>query len=310
MEGMNAVSRLPQRADIVEVGLRDGFQTLKKVIPVEKKLSIIDALIAAGVKKIQVISFVHPKLVPQMADAEELCADLPAAPGVEFSALALNVKGVERATAAGIKALDMGVAVTETLSRRNANCSVNEGMNRMADMVKLARDAGMRVRAGLQTAFGCAYEGQVPLERVVALTKRTLDMGIDELALADSTGMANPRQIESWLKTLLPLAGDIPIVLHLHDTRGLGLANVYAALRQGVSRFDTAFGGLGGCPFIEGAKGNIASEDTLNLMHELGVETGVDIGKLAEVSRDMETFLQTPLPAKLHHLLAPVAENA
>ena len=297
------VSSLPQTAEIVEVGLRDGFQTLQKPVPLELKLELIHILIDAGVKHIQVTSFVHPKRVPQMADAEELCAALPNAPGVEYSGLVLNLKGVERALAAGLKALDMGVAATESLSRRNANTSVAEGMAQLGDMARTAKTAGVRVRAGIQTAFGCAYEGEVPQERIVDLVTQTLDMDVDELALSDSTGMANPLQVERMLTALRPLTGDVEIVLHLHDTRGLGLANVYAALRHGVTKFDTAFGGLGGCPFIVGAKGNIATEDTLNLMAELGVATGVDIGKLAGLSRRLETFLDTPLPAKLHHLL-------
>ncbi len=299
----NPVSSLPKTAQIVEVGLRDGFQTLQKVIPLDMKLELIDTLIDAGVKHIQVTSFVHPKRVPQMADAEELCASLPAAPGVEYSGLVLNLTGVERALAAGLKSLDMGVAATETLSRRNANTSVAAGMAQMEEMAREARGAGVRVRAGVQTAFGCAYEGEVPQRKVVNLLEQTLHMGIDELALSDSTGMANPLQIERMLAEVRPLAGDTPVVLHLHDTRGLGLANVYAALRQGVSKFDTAFGGLGGCPFIEGAKGNIASEDTLFLMEEMGIGTGVGIDKIASISRRLETFLDMSLPAKLHHLL-------
>ncbi len=161
----------------------------------------------------------------------------------------------------------------------------------------------MRVRAGVQSAFGCAYEGGVPRERVVGLIEHILNLGVDELTLADSTGMANPLQIEEMISTISPLAGDCPIVLHLHDTRGMGLANVYAALRCGVVRFDTAFGGLGGCPFIDGATGNIASEDTLYLMHQLGIETGVDLNALAAISRDFESFLGRPLPAKLHRLI-------
>ena len=299
----NVVSVLPKQAEIVEVGLRDGFQTLEKTVPLEIKLELIRTLIDAGVKHVQVTSFVHPKRVPQMADAEELCAALPDAPGVEYSGLVLNMKGLERALAAGLKSLDMGVAATETLSQRNANTSVSEGMSAMGRMAQEARAAGVRVRAGIQTAFGCAYEGEVPQERVVDLVKQTLQMDIDELALADSTGMANPLQIERMLSEVRPLAGNIPIVLHLHDTRGMGLANVYAALRHGVTRFDTAFGGLGGCPFIVGAKGNIATEDTLFMLEEMGVSTGVDIGKVAGVSRRLETFLDTSLPAKLHHLL-------
>lgn len=296
-------SQLPEQVDIVEVGLRDGFQTLSQVVPVSKKLKLIQRLIRAGVKNIQVTSFTHPKRVPQMADAEELCAQLPEVEDVAFSGLALNVRGVERARDAGLKVVDMGVAATETLSHRNAGCPVDEALARQEEMIRLARAANMQVRAGIQVAFGCAYEGCVPQEHVVRLAKQILATGIDELSLADTTGMANPLQVESMLQAVKPVDKDVPIVLHLHDTRGLGLANVYAALRQGVTRFDTSFGGLGGCPFVKGATGNIATEDTVNLMNELGIETGVDISGIAEISRDLESLLGTTLPAKLHHLV-------
>ena len=238
-----------------------------------------------------------------MADAEELCKHLPEAEGVTFSGLALNVKGVERARDAGLKVVDIGVAATETLSQRNAGCSVSEALERQEEMVSLARASTMKVRAGIQVAFGCAYEGCVPEGRVVELAEKILATDIDELSLADTTGMANPLQVESMLQAIKPLSKDVPIVLHLHDTRGLGLANVYAALKQGVSRFDASFGGLGGCPFVKGATGNIATEDTVNLMNELGIETGVVIRGIAEISRDLESLLGTTLPAKMHHLV-------
>lgn len=298
------LSQFPASVEIVEVGLRDGFQTLTQLIPVDKKLELIQKLIKAGVKNIQVTSFVHPKRVPQMADAEELCARLSEFEGVTFSGLALNKKGVERAQAAGLKVIDVGFAATETMSQKNAGCSISEALARQDEMIQLARSSSMSVRAGVQVAFGCVYEGDVPQSRVVDLVEQTLAMGIDELSLADTTGMANPAQIEQMLQVIKPLAKDIPIVLHLHDTRGLGLANVYAALRQGVNRFDTSFGGLGGCPFVKGATGNIATEDSVNLMNELGIETGIDIKAIAGISQDLEQFLNTALPAKMHHLVA------
>ncbi|WP_420630146.1 hydroxymethylglutaryl-CoA lyase [Candidatus Leptofilum sp.] len=293
---------LPPSATIIEVGPRDGIQTREKIVPTAMKVKLIRQLAEAGLKRIQVTSFVHPKLVPQMADAAEVCAQLPQLDGVQYNALVLNMKGLERAHAAGIRHVDMGVPASETLSLKNANCSIEEGMERMAAMVQQARAWGMGVRAGVQTAFGCVYEGNIEQAKVVGLCRRFLAMGIDELTLADSAGLGNPNQIRSTIQELLPLAGEVPIVMHLHDTRGMGLANCLSALKSGVRLFDTSFGGLGGCPFIKGAKGNIPTEDTVNMMHEMGVETAVNIPKLAAISREFEAFFGEELPGKIYQL--------
>ncbi len=169
-------------------------------------------------------------------------------------------------------------------------------------MVKMAREHGVKVRVGVQVAFGCAYEGKIEQAKVVSMARRFLAMGIDELSLADSAGLGNPQLIRRVVQEVLPLAGSVPVVLHLHDTRGQGLANLLSALKSGVTMFDTSFGGLGGCPFIQTAKGNVATEDTANMLHEMGIQTGVDIGKVAELSRRMEEFLGKELPAKMHKL--------
>ncbi|MCO5207150.1 MAG: hydroxymethylglutaryl-CoA lyase [Anaerolineae bacterium] len=293
---------LPPTATIIEVGPRDGLQTQEKYVPVDKKLELIEGVIAAGMKRIQVTSFVHPRLVPQMADAEELCARLPRHDDVIYNGLVLNMHGLERAHAAGLTHVDMGVPASEMLSRKNANSSIEEGMQRMESMVIQAREWGMCVRAGVQTAFGCVYEGDIDRSKVVHLAKRFLAMGIDELSLADSAGLGNPQQIRRVVQEIRPIAGTTPIVLHLHDTRGMGLANLLSALKSGVTHFDTSFGGLGGCPFIKGAKGNIATEDTVNMLQAMGVDTGIDVAGIAAVSRTIETFLGEPLPAKMHHL--------
>ncbi len=293
---------LPVHADIIEVGPRDGLQTQEKLVPTALKVDLIRRLAAAGVRRIQVTSFVHPKLVPQMADAEAVCAQLPDIPGVQYNGLVLNLRGLERAHKAGLKHVDMGVPATETMSQRNANCSIAEGMARMAEMVQQARAWGMTVRAGVQVAFGCAYEGPVERGRVVSLARQFLAMGIDELSLADSAGLGNPNQIRRVLQEIRPLAQQTPIVLHLHDTRGMGLANCLAALKNGVTLFDTSFGGLGGCPFIQGARGNIPTEDTLFMMHEMGIKTGVDGTAVAHISRDLETFFGFELPGKIYKI--------
>lgn len=296
------IPTVPQKAKLVEVGLRDGIQREEKFIPTTIKLDYIRGLVAAGLKEIQVTSFVNPKIVPQMADAADLCAQLPKVEGVTYSALVLNLKGLERAQAAGIQKIDMGVSASETLARKNANTTIEDGMQEMEQMVAKAREFGMHVRAGVQVAFGCAFEGPVDRSKVVAMSRRFLAMGIDELSLSDSAGLGNPQLIRRTVQEVLPLAGNVPVVLHLHDTRGMGLANLLSALKSGITRFDTSFGGLGGCPFILTAKGNIATEDTANMLHEMGIPTGIDIAQVGELSRRMETLLGKELPAKLHRL--------
>jgi len=297
------VPTVPIEATLIDVGLRDGIQREEKFIPTEMKLEYVKGLMDAGLKEIQVTSFVNPKIVPQMSDAAALSALLPDSDQVTFSALVLNLKGLERAAEAGIKKLDMGVPASETLAKKNANTTIEDGMAEMEVMVKKAREYGMKVRAGVQVAFGCAYEGKIEQSKVVSMSKRFLSMGIDELSRADSAGLGNPQLIRRIVQEVLPLAGSVPVVLHLPDTRGQGLAKLLSALKSGITSFDTSFGGLGGCPFIQTAKGNIATEDTANMLHEMGIQTGVDVKKVAELSRKMEEYLGKELPAKMHHLV-------
>lgn len=297
------VPTVPIEATLVEVGLRDGIQREEKFIPTEMKVEFASLLADAGLKQIQVSSFVNPKIVPQMADAAEVFARLPKRDDVTFSALVLNMKGVERAIAAGVKQLEMGVPASETLAKKNANTTVEEGISETAEMVRKAHEHGVKVRVGVQVAFGCAYEGRIEQAKVVSMARRFLAMGIDELSLADSAGLGNPQLIRRVVQEVLPLAGNVPVVLHLHDTRGQGLANLLSALKSGVTMFDTSFGGLGGCPFIQSAKGNVPTEDTANMLHEMGINTGVDIRKVAELTRKMEEFLGKELPAKMAHLI-------
>ena len=293
---------LPDKVNLIEVGPRDGFQAVSKPIPTDIKVETIEALARAGVRHIQVTSFVHPKWVPQMADAEEVCRRIPATPEVRYRALALNQKGVERAHAAGITRLDLSVSVSETHSNKNANVSVDEALRNLREMVDLARQEDIEVRVGLQCVFGCAYEGPIPSERILDMAEELLSMKADMISLADTTGMANPLQVKQLLSQLLPLTEETPLVLHLHDTRGTGLANLTAALECGVNWFDTALAGLGGCPFIPGATGNIATEDTLYLLHSMGIETGIDLAGVAACSRRLEQFLGRPLPGKMYRL--------
>ncbi len=294
---------LPETVILTEVGLRDGLQSVAELVPSEAKLDAIQKLVDAGLKQVQVTSFVHPKWVPQMADAEEVCAGLPETEDVVFSGLVLNAKGVERASAAGLKRVDASISTSDTHSRKNANMGLDEALEHLKKMVALAIDAGMEVRGGLQSVWGCVYDGYPPDERIVDMVSEVIDMGVIALSLADSTGMANPNSIKQALEKALPLCQDTPVVLHLHDTRGLGIANVVAAMEMGVDQFDTALGGLGGCPFIKGATGNIATEDTINLMNEMGIDTGIDSSKVAQTSKALqESVPESYFTGKLYKL--------
>ena len=301
---MSSDNGYPRQVEIIEVGPRDGLQREATLLSADQKVDLIEGLVDAGLKRIQVTSFVHPKLVPQMADAEEVCARLGKRPGVIYSGLALNLKGIERANAAGLKHIDISVSASDAHSRRNANRSLEEALAEFKEMVALARGYGMVVRGGIQCAFGYREARDVPRDTVVDIARRHLKLGVDELALADSSGFANPRDMTAMLAAIRPLAGRTPLVLHLHDTRGMGLANVEAALRSGVRRFDTAFGGLGGCPFIDGATGNIATEDTAYMLESMGIKTGIDLDSLSRLSRRIEEMLGAALPGKLYKLLA------
>ncbi|MEY4066766.1 MAG: hypothetical protein RIR26_2974 [Pseudomonadota bacterium] len=295
----------PERVFLIEVGPRDGFQGESRWIPTEQKIRWIQASLAAGSKDIQIASFVQSKVVPQMADAEEVCAALrnfrnqhTALTNVRFSALALNPKGVERAIAAGIDAIDISMSVSETHSLRNTRRSLAEAYADLTTMVELARSAGLKVRVGLQCAFGCASEGAIPTTRVLSHFENLLKLNPDILSLADSTGMGQPHTITEIVGECLNQVGSKPLVLHLHDTYGRALLNLYTALELGVRHFDTAFGGLGGCPFIPDATGNLATEDVASLLHDLGMETGVRVDDVIAIRGELSEFFERPLPGK------------
>ncbi|NRB52075.1 MAG: hydroxymethylglutaryl-CoA lyase [Saprospiraceae bacterium] len=285
-----------------EQGLRDGFQNLEKIVPTDMKLRLIDQLIDAGLQRIQVASFVHPKWVPQMADADTLCLQLKKREGIVYSGLVLNLKGVERGLAAGLDHLACSISASNTHSQKNARKTLAEAKSAFKEMVKVSQAGSAKVRGGIQCAFGCRYEGKIAEAHVLDMVKHHLDQGIDELALADSTGMANPRQMRDLMGKVVELAKGKPVILHLHNTENKGLANVFAALEAGVKYFDTAFGGLGGCPFIKSATGNIATEDTAHMLHQMGYETGIDIGKLAVISEELQTYLGHELQGQLYKL--------
>ena len=293
----------PQKIVIEEQGLRDGLQSEKPFIPTDKKLEMINAVVDAGIKRIQVTSFVHPKLVPQMADAEAICTGLDKSRDVLYSALVLNTKGIDRAAKAGLKHVAASISASDTHSRKNANASLPEARKRIAEMIKVGQDHGLTIRGGLQCVFGCRFEGRINPDVVYDMIKEQLDLGIEEVALADSTGMANPISIQEISAKVIELSEDKPVFLHLHDTEGKGLANALAAMQVGIAHFDTAFGGTGGCPFIKGASGNISTEDLVFMAGQMGIETGIDIEKIAEISRSLEQFFSKQFSGKMHRVI-------
>jgi hydroxymethylglutaryl-CoA lyase len=288
---------------IEEQGTRDGFQVEALQIPTEYKIKWIEQAVEAGVKRIQMSSFVHPKLVPQMADAEAVCEGVCKKEGVIYSGLVLNVKGVERAIKSGLNHVAISMSASDTHSHKNANKSIEESLIEFSEMSRVAKEAGITIRGGIQCAFGCRYEGKISEQFVIDLAKRHLDLGIDELSLADSTGMGNPVQVKRLMSQIVPLAGNLPVILHLHDTEGKGIANMIAAIETGVSYFDTAFGGLGGCPFIKGATGNIATEDVVHCLHQMGYETGINNLKMIELVKEVEVLLGRKLPGKMKEIV-------
>jgi hydroxymethylglutaryl-CoA lyase len=294
----------PKCVVIEEQGLRDGLQSENRIIPTPKKQAIIATLLKAGLKRIQVTAFVHPNLVPQLADAKILCRQLDHTQNVVYSGLVLNLKGLQRAVDAGLRHVAISISASDTHSRKNANASLSEAQKKFQEMVKTAKRYGLSIRGGLQCVFGCRFEGRVDPNLVLDLVKLQLDHEVDEIALADSTGMAHPNNIQQIASQVMALSGEKPVFLHLHDTEGKGLANVLAAMSVGVSHFDTAFGGMGGCPFIKGASGNIATEDLIHMLGQMGIETGIDIQNIAAVSRDLEAFMGRSFSGKMHKLFA------
>jgi len=293
---------LPQKITIHEVVLRDGIQNEKRLVSTDEKVKLIGHLIECGIRRIEVSSFVNPRLVPQMADAEKLWGMIGRKKGVVYAALILSKKGLDRAIQCGVPHVGIYVSASETHSRKNSNMSIAEAMKEAGNLIAKAQGAGLEVRAGVMNAFGCAYEGSVPLGRVLTLVKEFMKREPDEICLADTSGVANPLQVKKLVKRVQDIVGAVPISLHLHNTRGLGLANVWAAVNEGIAIFDTSLGGLGGCPFIPGARGNIATEDTVNMLHESGMKTGIDFEKLIHTSLRFEQYMGQRFPATVSHL--------
>jgi hydroxymethylglutaryl-CoA lyase len=290
---------LPATCEVREVGPRDGLQS-EDPVAVAERVRLIDALSATGLRRIEAASFVHPEAVPAMAGAEELLAAIGRVPGVCYTALVPNRRGAERALAAGVDELEAVVSASDTHNRKNLNRTVEETVAEIAGIVALGHEAGRPVEAGVATAFGCPYEGDVAPERVAGLARRLLDLGADSVMFGDTTGMGSPRRVALLLDALASEGIDAATVrLHLHDTRGTGLANAYAALQRGVHRFDASVGGLGGCPYAPGASGNVSTEDLVNLLDDLGVDTGINLPALIEVAYLAEEIVGRRLPGQV-----------
>jgi hydroxymethylglutaryl-CoA lyase len=287
-----------RRATIVEVGPRDGLQNERASVATADKIEFVNRLSAARLPVIEVSAFVSPTWVPQMADAADVFARITRRPETRYTALVPNLKGLERAVAAGVTEIAVFAASSETFSRKNINQSIDQSLAAYKHVCERAAALGMRTRGYVSTAFGCPYEGDVAPENVTAVAARLVEMGVFEVAISDTIGVAHPGQIGRVLDALLARIRLDRIALHLHDTRGTALANVLAALSFGVSTFDASAGGLGGCPYAPGAAGNLATEDLLYMLDGLGVETGVSLAALSEASAFIAARLDHPLPSR------------
>ena len=290
---------LPERVLVTDVGPRDGLQSEPAFVPTERKIAIVEALAAAGLARIEATSFVHPRAVPQMADAEAVLTGIRRRPGVRYTALVPNPRGAERALAAHADEINVTVASTETFSQRNVRMSVAESVAACGEVVRLAAPAGVPVACTISVAFGCPYEGDVAPERVLDLVARVVDLGVAEVSLADTIGVANPRQVEALAAVVRTRWPGVPLGLHFHDTRGLGLANVLAGLQAGVERYDASAAGVGACPFAPGATGNICTEDLVYLLDGLGVASGVDLAALIDAARLVRDAVGHDVPSRM-----------
>jgi hydroxymethylglutaryl-CoA lyase len=289
---------LPRKVDIYEVGPRDGLQNELRTLPTKDKARLIEALVASGLKRIEVTSFVSPKWIPQLADAEEVLRLVGRKPGVTFSALVPNLKGLVRAREAGLEEAAVFISASEAHSKKNINKTIAEALETSREVAAAALQAGMRVRGYLSTVWGCPYEGHVPVERVVDICRRLVDMGLYQLSLGDTIGVGTPRQTEEILEGLMKYIPVEKLALHMHDTRGTALANALVGLSAGVTTFDASIGGLGGCPYAPGAAGNLATEDAVFMFHGMGVETGIQLDKLVEAGELAQQLIGRKLAGK------------
>jgi hydroxymethylglutaryl-CoA lyase len=290
---------LPASVKVKEVGPRDGLQAESAILPTEDKLRLIDCLADAGLREIETTSFVHPKAIPPLADAEDVFANLERRPGVVYSAIVPNEKGAERAVEAGADEVQVFLAATESYNQNNVQMSVEESLQQATRIAEIVRGADTPFVAVLSVAFGCPYEGPVAQERVLELSGRLIELGAEEITYGDTTGMAYPTQVRELSEAYRERYPEVPLRMHFHNTRGMGLANVLATLEAGVDRIDASVGGLGGSPFAAGATGNISTEDLVHMLHEMGIETGVNLEALIGCAQLLEELLERELPGQV-----------
>jgi hydroxymethylglutaryl-CoA lyase len=291
--------QVPEHVTICEVGTRDGFQIEPDFIPTELKVEVVNLLTEAGVPRIEVTSFVHPKAVPQLRDAEAVMAAIRRRAGTRYAALVPNDKGAARAVDAGVDAIHTVLSASESHNLANVNMTIAESIDKLRAVAQIATRAGVPMQCGISTSFGCPFEGDVPIERLERVVAQLVDLGARGIGLADTTGMANPRQVATVLERLMPRSPGIEWTLHTHDTRAMAIPNILAALELGVTHLDASIGGLGGCPFAPGASGNVCSEDLVHCLHAMGVATGIDLDRLVVVSRRVQEIVGRPLPGQI-----------
>lgn len=300
--------QLPSEVRVVEVGPRDGLQNESEQVATSDKIRLIEALAGAGIKQIEITSFVSPKWIPQMADALEVARGVKLPSDVRTSALVPNLKGLESARSANMKEIAVFMSATESHSKKNINKSINEAVDVVTEVAKQAHADGIRVRGYLSVVFACPYEGKTDPQAVVRLSNRLLEIGVDELSLGDTIGAATPLHVSRMLKLISGQEERSRIALHFHDTRGTALANVLAGLDAGVTIYDASIGGMGGCPYAPGAAGNLATEDLVYMLNDMGVKTGIDLEKLVDCGELAQQIVKRKLPGR--YLQACLASRA
>lgn len=294
---------LPEAVLVRELGPREGFQVEKRLVSTEEKVQFINALSETGLRHIEVTSFVHPKWVPTLADAEEVLERIERRPGVTYAVLILNEKGIDRAISSGrVDRVSTTIFASEAMNRRNNNRTIAESLREVERILRKAEAAKIRVEGGISTAFGCPIQGDVPVEQVLELAQQWIGWGVKEILLGDTTGEANPVQVRSLLSLLFEKFPDTTFIPHLHDTRGMGLASALAALEAGATVLDGSVGGLGGCPYAPGAAGNLVTEDLVGMLHEMGIETGIELEQLIECAKIAEALVGRKLPGRLKEM--------